>query len=139
MKTAPRILLTKEERSTLNLWVRLSGSARLALRAKILLLAADGRLNKEIARQLQASTKTVSMWRRRFQTGRLAALKRPPREANRSRRFTDRCSSGYFRKHSMSVPIMRALDDTIVSQRTWRFASLVQRVWKANGLTTCQQ
>ena len=76
MKTAPQISLTEEERTTLTLWSRLIEPTRLALRARILLLAADGTPNKEIARRLQASTKTVSMWRRRFQARRLAGIEK---------------------------------------------------------------
>jgi transposase len=80
MKVANRISLTEEERTTLNVWLRLPVSARLALRAKIIFLAADGRTNQEIARQLRASRKTVSLWRRRFLEGRLAGIsKEAPR------------------------------------------------------------
>jgi DNA-binding CsgD family transcriptional regulator len=140
MKTAPRILLTKEERSTLNLWVRLFGSARLALRARILLLAADGMLNKEIARQLQASTKTVSMWRRRFQTGRLAGIeKAAPR---------GKPQSGIHGPIARLV-LQKTLHEHPNNASRWTTRSLakelgvspslVRRVWKANGLTTCQQ
>ena len=82
MKVANRILLTEEERTILNVWLRLPTSARLALRAKIILLAADGRTNYEIADQLQATRKTVSLWRRRFLKDRLAGIEK---EAPRGR------------------------------------------------------
>ena len=59
MKTARKITLTEEERTTLNVWLRLHTPTRLALRAKIVLLAADGKSNQEIAGQLRASPKTV--------------------------------------------------------------------------------
>ncbi len=82
MKVAQRIVLTEEERTILNVWLRLPTSARLALRAKIILLAADGRTNYEIADQLQATRKTVSLWRRRFLKDRLAGIEK---EAPRGR------------------------------------------------------
>ena len=86
MKVATKILLTEEERTALNVWLRLPTSARLVLRAKIILLAADGRTNQEIARQLRASRKTVSLWRRRFLKGRLAGIeKESPRNKPQSR------------------------------------------------------
>ncbi len=66
MKTAPRITLSDEERSTLEVWLRLATSRRSALRVKIVLAAAEGRTNQEIARRLKISPKTVSLWRRRF-------------------------------------------------------------------------
>jgi LuxR family transcriptional regulator, maltose regulon positive regulatory protein len=76
MNIAPHISLTEQERLMLTLWSRLMEPARLALRAKVVLLAADGKSNKDIARQLQASTKTVSMWRRRFYMERLAGIEK---------------------------------------------------------------
>lgn len=86
MKVATKISLTEEERTALNVWLRLPTSARLVLRAKIILLAADGRTNQEIARQLRASRKTVSLWRRRFLKGRLAGIeKESPRNKPQSR------------------------------------------------------
>lgn len=86
MKVAKGISLTEEERTMLNRWLRLPMSARLILRAKIILLAADGRTNQEIARQLRASRKTVSLWRRRFLKGRLAGIeKESPRNKPQSR------------------------------------------------------
>jgi len=36
------------------------------LRAKIVLLAAEGKTNAEIARRLDCSLRTVSLWRKRF-------------------------------------------------------------------------
>ncbi len=86
MKAAQGISLTEEERTMLNVWLRLPTSTRLALRAKIILLAADGRTNQEIAHQLRASRKTVSLWRRRFLKGRLAGIeKESPRNKPQSR------------------------------------------------------
>jgi transposase len=82
MKVASRVLLTEEERTMLNVWLRLPVSARLVLRAKIVFLAADGRTNQEIASQLRASPKTVSLWRRRFLEDRLAGIEK---EAPRGR------------------------------------------------------
>jgi hypothetical protein len=44
------------------------------LRAKIVLLAAEGRTNAEIARRLDCSLRTVSLWRKRFFEEGLAGL-----------------------------------------------------------------
>ena len=41
-------------------------SAGLVRRAKIILLSASGKTNREIARQLETSKVTVGLWRRRF-------------------------------------------------------------------------
>ncbi|MBI1314157.1 helix-turn-helix domain-containing protein, partial [bacterium] len=46
------------------------------LRAKIVLLAAEGRLNQDIAAELKTSKKTVCLWRKRFAEGRLDSPQR---------------------------------------------------------------
>jgi len=56
------------------------------LRAKIVLLAAEGKSNAEIARRLDCSVRTVSLWRKRFFEERLAGLEDRPRPG-RPRRF----------------------------------------------------
>jgi transposase len=50
--------------------------ARLAVRARIILLAAKGKTNKEIAIRLKARPKTVSLWRRRFADRGLAGIEK---------------------------------------------------------------
>jgi len=77
MKVAPEILLTEEERTTLERWSRgRSTPARLVLRSKIVLLAAEGRMNQKIAPRLKTGMKTVSLWRRRFAEERLAGIEK---------------------------------------------------------------
>jgi transposase len=56
------------------------------LRAKVVLLAAAGTTNAEIARRLDCSLRTVSLWRKRFFEERLAGLEDRPRPG-RPRRF----------------------------------------------------
>jgi hypothetical protein len=59
------------------------------LRAKIVLLAAEGLDNAEIARRLDTSREAVSRWRKRFHDERLQGLEDRPR-AGRPRRFSPR-------------------------------------------------
>ena len=59
---------------------------REVLRAKLVLLAAEGTSNAEIARRLGMSTRAVSQWRRRFAADRLAGLADQAR-SGRPRRF----------------------------------------------------
>jgi hypothetical protein len=56
------------------------------LRAKIVLLAAEGTTNAEIARRLDCALRTVSLWRKRFFEERLDGLADRPR-TGRPRRF----------------------------------------------------
>ena len=49
------------------------------VRAKMILLAAEGLANDEIARRLDTRREVVSMWRKRFFDQRLAGLEERPR------------------------------------------------------------
>ena len=49
------------------------------IRAKIILLAADGLANDAIARRLDSRREVVSMWRKRFYFERLRGLEEQPR------------------------------------------------------------
>jgi len=51
----------------------------LVVRAKMILLAAEGFSNDEIARRLNTRREVVSMWRKRFFEQRLAGLEERPR------------------------------------------------------------
>ena len=51
----------------------------LVVRAKMILLAAEGFSNDEIARRLDTRREVVSMWRKRFFDQRLAGLEERPR------------------------------------------------------------
>src|SRR5262249_61071438 len=61
------ITLTDDERLALSTWSRRPTTAqRIALRAKIILAAADGRSNIAIATDLRVSVVPGGRWRRRF-------------------------------------------------------------------------
>ena len=77
MRVAPKIELTDEERAALTKLIRSKlTSVRLAQRARIVLLAAQGLQNKEIAGQLDVGRVQVSRWRERFSELRLAGIER---------------------------------------------------------------
>lgn len=67
MRVAPTITLSPEDRATLTRWSRGRRTpARLVARAKVVLLAAEGKLNKEIAAEIGVKEGTVGRWRNRF-------------------------------------------------------------------------
>lgn len=69
------VRLTDDERGTLEQWTRRSkGERRLVERAKIILLANEGRTNEQIAAALKTRTARVSKWRQRFGAKRLSGL-----------------------------------------------------------------
>ena len=67
MRVAPTITLSDDDRRTLKSWSRgRSTPARLVQRARIVLMAADGSENIDIARELGTDRQTVGRWRTRF-------------------------------------------------------------------------
>lgn len=64
--------LSPQQRTTLRDWAASGGV--LALRARIVLLAAEGRRDAEIARRLAVSRQTVGTWRHRWYSDGLAGL-----------------------------------------------------------------
>ncbi|MFP5419640.1 MAG: IS630 family transposase, partial [Gammaproteobacteria bacterium] len=77
MRVAPKIVLSDEERAGLSRLVRSKRtSVRLSQRARIVLLAADGARNKDIAKQLGVGRVQVARWRERFAQSRLAGIER---------------------------------------------------------------
>jgi transposase len=77
MRVAPEILLTEDERMVLMNLVRSRlTSVRLEQRSGIVLLAADGFQNKDIAQMLSVGRIQVSRWRNRYAQLRLAGIER---------------------------------------------------------------
>ncbi len=72
--------LSEAERETLERWARRPTSAQaLALRCRIVLAAAEGEANNQIAAELGLNRTTVGKWRRRFAEHRLDDLQDEPR------------------------------------------------------------
>ena len=77
MRVAPRVDLSEDDRAVLLRWSRGKRTeARLVVRAKIILAAADGRMNKDIAREPGTTPHAVTRWRNRFGEGGLDAITR---------------------------------------------------------------
>ncbi len=82
MRVAPTITLTDDQRSELISLARARSAhpARLVQRAKVVLLAAEGLQNKEIALRVGASRFLVARWRERFHDLGMAGIEKdaPP-------------------------------------------------------------
>ena len=87
-KSPFHIRLTPSERTTLEqVSRRYTSPYRDVIRAKIVLYAAQGLSNEEIAARLDTPRQIVSKWRKRFFELRLAGLEEEPR-AGRPARFS---------------------------------------------------
>jgi len=136
MKVAPQIALTDEERTVLERWSRgRSTPARLVLRAKIVLLAAEGKRNQKIAPRLKTALKTVSLWRRRFAEQRVAGIEKDAPRGGRKPKARERMARLIVQKTTQERPANATHWSTRTLAKELKTSpSMVQRVWKANGL-----
>jgi transposase len=129
------VVLSEEERSTLERWARRPKSAQaLALRCRIVLACADGGHIVEIAARLGLDPKTVSKWRRRFLAERLDGLSDEPRPGA-PRTIGD---------DAIEAVIVKTLEETPADATHWSTRqmakatgmsqSTVSRIWRAFGL-----
>ena len=90
MRIAKSIELSDRERLTLTRWARGRRTpSRLVQRAKIILSAAGGMRNDEIASELGCTRRTVGTWRNRFAKHRLMGIEKdaaPPKRPKLSPR-----------------------------------------------------
>jgi transposase len=129
------IELSDEERAQLEAWTRRRTSAQaLAQRSRIVLAAAEGLNNTEIAGRLGVHRNMVAKWRRRFAEHRLDGLSDEPRPGQ-PRKISDA---------QVEEVIVKTLETTPNDATHWSTRSMarevgltqsaVHRIWKAFGL-----
>jgi transposase len=128
-------VLADDERERLQAWARRPKSAqRLALRARIVLAAAQGKANIEVAAALRISLPTVGKWRSRFLAARLDGLVDEPRPGA-PRTITD---------DDVERAVVTTLETKPENATHWSTRSLaaklglsqtaISRIWRAFGL-----
>jgi transposase len=138
--TAVEIVLSGEEREQLQAWARRRKSAQaLAARSRIVLLAADGLKNTEIAAELGIRRAMAARWRTRFAEHRLDGLLDEPRPG-RPRTISDA---------QVEEVIVKTLETTPPDATHWSTRSMaaevgltqsaVSRIWRAFGLQPHRQ
>src|SRR5260370_27721645 len=129
------LTLIPAERQRLLEWSRRPKTAQaLALRARIVLLCAEGRSNTEVARRVQVTGATVCKWRQRFVLLRLDGLLDEPRPGTPRR----------FRAAAVERVLARTLERQPQAATHWSTRSLAQatglsqssisRIWRAFSL-----
>jgi transposase len=136
MRVAPRIELTQDERETLTKWSRgRSTQVRRAQRAKIVLLAAEGRENQDIAAELGVTRRTVGRWRTRFAKSRIAGIEKDLPRGGRTPTKRRKLESLIVAKTTQETPANATHWSTrTLAREIGTTQAMVQRVWKANGL-----
>jgi len=136
MRIAPVVVLSIEERTQLEAWA--SGrlvAVRLAERAKMILLATEGKTDLEISGQLGVYRRTVARWRQRFIVNRLTGIERDAPRPGRKRSI-----SPSKVKQIVTMTTQQQPDNaTHWSTRTMAAAAnvsaaTVRRIWNSHGL-----
>lgn len=136
MRVAPQVVLTDEQRTTLQRWSRGRATpARLVRRANIVLLASAGKENIEIAAELGVERTIVARWRNRFAKAGLGGIEkdapRGGRPATKRQQVAQRI---------IEVTTQRKPDNAThwstnsLAKELGLSQSMVSRVWRANGL-----
>lgn len=136
MRVAPPVVLAEAERNVLERWARgRSTPARLVLRARIILRAAAGMRNKDIASEVGTDRLTVARWRRRFVEQGLPGIREDAARSGRPPTRRQQAARRIVERTTQTVPpnathwSVRTLAKELHVSR-----SMVHRVWKAHGL-----
>jgi len=140
MRVAATIKVTDQQRKILQRWARgRSTPVRLMQRAKIVLLAADGKENKAIAKTLAVQPSTVGRWRKRFAQSGLAGIEKDaPRGGRRpthQRRWARRIVETPLHE---TPPHATHWSIRTLAKHLGVRPNLVYRVWKTHNLKPFQ-
>jgi transposase len=130
------LILTEEERQTLERWAQRRSSAQaVALRARIVLACAQGATNVAVATQLGIWPQTVAKWRGRFVGARLEGLADAPRPGRPRTIAPDQAEQVIVATLERPPPD----HDTHWSTRSMARATgmnqtAISRIWRAFGL-----
>jgi len=136
MRTSKQIDVSDRDREELNQVVR-NGNTRqkVALRARIVLLSADGISTGEIMSQLGTTTPTITRWRERYETDGVSGLLKDRSRPGRKRRIEET---------KVREVVDRTLQEKPSNATQWSTRTLavavglspasIQRIWKAHGL-----
>jgi transposase len=136
MRVAQAITLDQQNRLQLERQARgRSIPFRVALRSRIVLLAADGLQNKQIAVQLKISTRMVGLWRRRFLLAGVAGLLKDAPRPGRTPSIPTAVIDAVIYKTTQTTPANATHWSTRTMAREVGISEAsVRRIWHAHGL-----
>lgn len=136
MRVAPQVVLTENQAQTLQQWARArSLPARLVERARVVLLAAAGKQDLEIAAEVGISNQKAARWRKRFLKLGLAGLERDAARPGRTPTITPAMVQDVVRKTTQEKPANATHWSTrTMAEATGLSEKSVRRIWHKNGL-----
>ena len=135
-ETCEALTITEEQREVLQAWIAARNSPqKVVFRSRIVLSAANGTSNRQIAIELQTSRPTVILWRNRFLEGGTAALVDDAPGRGRPKQIA---------AAKVKKIVEATLHTTPKAATHWSVRTMaqvqgvspatVQRIWDANGL-----
>jgi len=136
MRVAAPVELSPEQRATLERMARQrSLPLRVVERARIVLLAADGLENKQIARRLHSTPEKAARWRKRFLAGGITDLQKDAPRPGKPRTITDQEVKNVVEMTLHHKPANATHWSTRTMARAAGISEAsVRRIWRAHGL-----
>lgn len=136
MRVAPKVELSAEDRALLEQQSRgRSLPARLVERSRIVLRAADGLQDREIAAELGITPEKAARWRKRFLEGGSEALAKDAPRPGRGRTIKDRKVASIVKLTTSSRPANATHWSTrSMAEKAGVSEATVRRIWRAHGL-----
>jgi transposase len=136
MRVAQAIVLKEDVRGKLEQQARgRLTPVRVALRSRIVLLAAEGLLNEQIAAQTGTAPRTVARWRDRFLRFGIAGLLKDAARPGRTPSIPAKVVAQVIEKTTQSSPANAThWSRSSMAREVGVSDSTVGRIWRANGL-----
>ena len=136
MKVAKQITLVPEEREILERLARGGKtSVRLVERARIVLLADEGRENQEIAAELGMTRQKAGRWRDRYAAHGLAGIEKDAPRPGRKRRISEQQRKEVIRLTVLEKPAKAThWSRLLMAAETGLSDSTIGRIWQEHGL-----
>jgi transposase len=136
VRVSPQVVLTDEQKHTLQQWTRgRTLPARQVERARAVLLAAAGKQDLEIAAEVGISNQKAARWRKRFLKLGLAGLQKDASRPGRPSTITPAKVRDVIRKTTQEEPAnatrwstRRMAEAAGISEKS------VRRIWRKHGL-----
>ncbi len=135
-KRAAALAISDSDRRTVERWAHARTTPRrLHLRARIVLLSAEGVPMSQIAQHLGTTRPTVYLWRRRFQTGGVAAVQKDAPGRGRRRSIPTARVQAIVQATTQTLPPGATHWSTRTMAQAFGVSNAtVARIWQAHGL-----